>query len=76
MPSGLRNRLQGLRSLRKCRFDPSPAKWVKGSDVATAVTQIQSLNFHIPGVDPEDSSPIWPETNNFKIPCLGISIMA
>ena len=32
--SGLRIRLQWLGSLQRCRLNPSPVHWVKGSDVA------------------------------------------
>ena len=40
--------LQWLRSLWKCGFDPQPAKWVKGSGVAAATAQIQSLVQELP----------------------------
>ena len=38
--SGLRIQLQWLGSLQRCRFNPWPAQWVKGSGIATAVVQV------------------------------------
>ena len=37
--SGLRIPLQQLRSLWRCRFNPSPIQWVKGSCVAAPAAQ-------------------------------------
>ena len=33
-PSGLRIQVQLLGLLQRCRFDPGPAQWVKGYDIA------------------------------------------
>ena len=46
--SGLRVWLQCLRSLGRLGLIPSPAQWVKGSGVPTAVAQIQFLVRQLP----------------------------
>lgn len=46
--SRLRVRLQWPRSLRRHRFDSQPAQWVKGSGLATAVPQIESMAWELP----------------------------
>ena len=41
--SWVKIQLQWLRLLRRHGFNPCPAQWVKGSIIAAAVAQIQSL---------------------------------
>ena len=46
--SGLKNQLQGLRSLQRHRFKPWPSAWAKGFRVAAAEAWIQSLVQELP----------------------------
>ena len=46
--SGLKNQLQGLRSLQRHRFKPWPSAWAKGFRVAEAEAWIQSLVQELP----------------------------